>query len=79
MYPNQTIIQKWLCNVLTLYNYVTAFYSVVVVNCVQPVNWASCVAVWDWVPPYIEDFKVFVSEKPYEWESKYLLNFDKNL
>lgn len=73
------IILKWLRDVLTFYNYVTAFYSVVLVSCVQPANWSSCVAVWDWVPPYIDDLKGFMSEKPYESESKYLLNFDKNL
>jgi hypothetical protein len=73
------IILKWLHDVLTFYNYVTTFYSVVLVSCVQPVNWASCVAVWDWVPPYIHDLKVFMSEKPYQSEHMYLLNFDKNL
>ncbi len=51
------IILKWLHDVLTFYNYVTTFYSVVLVSCVQPVNWSSCVAVWDWVPPYVDDFK----------------------
>jgi hypothetical protein len=76
---NLTIIQRWSCNVLTIYNYVTAFYSVVLVSCVQPVNWRSCSAVGSWFPPYIEDFKVFVSEKPYYQEHMYLLNFDKNL
>jgi hypothetical protein len=79
MYLNLTIIQKWLCDVLTIYNYVTAFYSVVLVSCVQPVNWRSCAAVGSWFPPYIEDFRVFVSEKPYYQEQMYLLNFDKNL
>ena len=64
---------------LTLYNYVTAFYSVVLVSCVQPVNWASCVAVHQWFPPYVTDLERFIRTKPYKLEQNYLSNFDKNL
>ena len=39
----------------TLVNYLTAFWSVVVVNCVQPVNWEYCKNVDDWLIPGIKE------------------------
>ena len=64
---------------LTIWNYLSAFYTVVMVNCINPSNWSYCVNVHKWVPPYFGDLKRFYCEQPYEAESKYLLNFDKNL
>lgn len=57
---------------LTYISYVKAFFSVVVFNCIQPVNWSSCAPVHVWVPPYINDFMVFVSQEPYQSEADYL-------
>jgi hypothetical protein len=36
---------------LTITNYFTAFWTVVVMNCVHPVNWQSCLPVHEWLIP----------------------------
>lgn len=38
---------------LSIVNHVTAFWSVVVMNCVQPVNWQYCLPVHEWLVPEI--------------------------
>tara|TARA_B100000085_G_C18278439_1_gene405185 strand:+ start:89 stop:289 length:201 start_codon:yes stop_codon:yes gene_type:complete len=38
---------------LTVYNYVTAFWSVVVMNCIQPVNWQYCYRIDEWLIPEV--------------------------
>jgi len=35
----------------SIINYTTAFWSVVVMNCVQPVNWQYCLPVHEWLVP----------------------------
>ena len=35
----------------TIINYVTGFWSVVVMNCIQPVNWQYCLPVHEWLLP----------------------------
>jgi len=35
----------------TILNYATAFWSVVVMNCIQPVNWEYCLPVHEWLLP----------------------------
>lgn len=49
-------------------SYLTAFFSVVVVNCVQMVNWDSCFPVDVWLMPYVEDYRRFREVEPYEGE-----------
>ena len=66
-------------NMLTFYNYVTAFFSVVVVNCAQPVNWQYCLPVHQWLPPYVQDARDFIENEPYYTEKEYLLKINKNL
>ena len=66
-------------NMLTFYNYVTAFFSVVVVNCAQPDNWQYCLPVHQWLPPYVQDARDFIENEPYYTEKEYLLKIDKNL
>ena len=39
----------------TFVNYVTAFWTVVVMNCIQPVNWEYCLPVHEWLLPDIID------------------------
>ena len=39
----------------TLVNYITAFWTVVVMNCIQPVNWEYCLPVHEWLLPEIID------------------------
>ena len=36
---------------LTIFNHVTAFWSVEVMNCVQPANWQYCYRVDEWLLP----------------------------
>ena len=64
---------------LTIWNHVSAFASVILLNCFTSANWSHCVEVDKWFPPYIEDVKQVWCQKPYESEQKYLSNFDKNL
>ena len=35
----------------SIINYTTAFWSVVVMNCIQPVNWQYCLPVHEWMLP----------------------------
>ena len=37
----------------SIINYATAFWSVVVMNCIQPVNWEACMPVHEWLLPEI--------------------------
>ena len=36
---------------LTLTNHLSAFWTVVVMNCIQPVNWEYCLPVHEWLLP----------------------------
>ena len=36
---------------LTIINYVSAFWTVVVMNCIQPANWQYCLPVHEWLLP----------------------------
>ena len=36
---------------LTVANHVTAFWTVVVMNCIQPANWQYCLPVHEWLLP----------------------------
>ena len=36
---------------LTITNHLSAFWTVVVMNCIQPVNWQYCLPVHEWLIP----------------------------
>ncbi len=36
---------------LTITNHLAAFWSVVVMNCIQPANWEYCLPVHEWLLP----------------------------
>ena len=36
---------------LSIANHLTAFWTVVVMNCIQPVNWEYCLPVHEWFIP----------------------------
>jgi hypothetical protein len=36
---------------LTIINHVSAFWTVVVMNCIQPANWQYCLPVHEWLLP----------------------------
>lgn len=48
--------------------YLLTFINVVVIGCLQPVNWDSCAAIDKWLPPYIDDYKTFKTVPPYSNE-----------
>jgi len=58
----------------TIINYVAAFWSVVVMNCIQPVNWKACAPVHEWLLPELEyAWKLKTGEiVPYQKERNYL-------
>ena len=60
---------------LTIWNHVSAFTSVILLNCFTPVNWSHCLAVNQWFPPYIDDLKQVYCDKPYESERRSLDKF----
>ena len=35
----------------TILNHATAFWTVVVMNCIQPANWQYCLPVHEWLVP----------------------------
>ena len=59
---------------LTIINYLTAFWSVVIMNCIQPVNWKYCYRVDQWlVPELVQGYKLWSGqEQPYQIEKDYL-------
>ena len=64
----------------TFVNYVTAFWSVVVMNCIQPVNWEYCKNLNEWLIPGIRE-GVEILFKPstiYQNERDYLHNINKD-
>lgn len=59
---------------ISVFNYLTAFWSVVIMNCIHPVNWQYCYRVDQWlVPDVIEGYKLYTGEVvPYQNEKDYL-------
>ena len=39
----------------TILNYLISFWTVVVMNCIQPVNWKYCYRVDQWLVPDIQE------------------------
>tara|TARA_X000000368_G_C22758796_1_gene591747 strand:+ start:298 stop:495 length:198 start_codon:yes stop_codon:yes gene_type:complete len=58
----------------TILNYAASFWSVVVMNCIQPVNWEACLPVHEWLLPELEYAWKLKTGKisPYQTEKKYL-------
>tara|TARA_B100000900_G_C20134011_1_gene535196 strand:- start:151 stop:357 length:207 start_codon:yes stop_codon:yes gene_type:complete len=65
---------------ITLINYLTAFWSVVVMNCIQPVNWQYCLPVHKWfVPEFVEGIKIYLDPSSlYSNERQALENINKD-
>ena len=61
---------------LTMINYLTSFWSVVVMNCIQPPNWKYCYRVDEWlVPELVYGWKLKTGEiQIYQNEKEYLKN-----
>ena len=62
----------------TFINYATAFWSVVVMNCIQPVNWQYCYRVDQWLLPEVMIGIQYYLDKDmnflYNTEREYLKN-----
>ena len=65
----------------TVINYLTAFWSVVIMNCIQPVNWQYCYRVDQWLIPELhEGWKIYTGETvPYQTEKDYLKGLQLSL
>ena len=58
----------------TLVIHLVAFWNVVVMNCIQPVNWKYCYRVDQWlIPEVVQGYKLWTGEEQiYQNERKYL-------
>ena len=61
---------------LTIVNYLAAFWSVVVVNCIKPVNWEYCLPIHEWLIPEIhQGIEIYLDKRMdflYKSEREYL-------
>jgi hypothetical protein len=59
---------------LTIVNHISAFWTVVVMNCIQPVNWEACLPVHEWlIPGIIEGVEIYLNPSSiYESEREVL-------
>lgn len=57
------------------WGYISAFWTTVVVNCAQPVNWEACLPVQDWLFPAIGDLIQLKTEGIYASEKRALEQF----
>lgn len=58
----------------TLIIHLVAFWNVVVMNCIQPVNWKYCYRVDEWlIPDLVQGYKLWTGEEQiYQNEKEYL-------
>jgi hypothetical protein len=61
---------------LTIANHLSAFWTVVVMNCIQPANWQYCLPVNEWlVPELIQGIEIYFDKANnllYKFERDYL-------
>jgi len=60
------------------WGYITAFWTTVVMNCVQPVNWEACLPIQNWLFPAVHDYIRFRTEEPYASERRALRLIQRN-
>ena len=58
----------------TILNYLISFWTVVVMNCIQPVNWKYCYRVDQWLLPEVKQgYELWTGQThPYQSEKDYL-------
>ena len=63
----------------TFVSYLSAFWTVVVMNCIQPVNWKHCYRVDQWlVPGVVEGIEILNDPSIiYKTEREYLKRLDR--
>jgi len=59
----------------SIINYAAAFWSVVVMNCIQPVNWEACLPVHEWLLPEVMIGIEYFLDK----DMKFLYNDEREL
>jgi len=61
---------------LSIWIHLKAFFMVVVLNCVQPINWKYCIRVDQWlIPDLIHAWELKTGKYvPYQNEKEYLQN-----
>tara|TARA_B100002019_G_scaffold211851_1_gene184636 strand:+ start:119 stop:316 length:198 start_codon:yes stop_codon:yes gene_type:complete len=61
---------------LTITNHLTAFWTVVVMNCIQPANWQYCYRIDEWLlPDLYQGAQIYLDKKMdflYKSEREYL-------
>ena len=61
---------------LTITNYLTSFWTVVVMNCIQPANWQYCYRIDEWLLPDLrQGIEIYLDRNLdflYKEERKYL-------
>ena len=62
----------------TIINHLSAFFSVVVMNCIQPVNWQACLPIHEWLlPDLYQGAQIYLDKRMdflYKSEQEYLNN-----
>ena len=63
----------------TVVSYLSAFWTVVVMNCVQPVNWKYCYRVDQWLVPGVMEVVEILNDPSiiYKTEKEYLKRLDR--
>ena len=63
----------------TFVSYLSAFWTVVVMNCVQPVNWKYCYRVDQWLVPGVMEGVEILNDSSiiYKTEKEYLKRLDR--
>jgi hypothetical protein len=63
---------------LTITNHLTAFWTVVVMNCIQPANWQYCYRIDEWLlPDLYQGAQIYLDKRMdflYKSEREYLKN-----
>ena len=69
-----TSVGSYLIMTSQIVNYIAAFWSVTVINCIQPVNWEYCYRVDQWlVPDLIYAWELKTGKvTPYQAEKEYI-------
>ncbi len=59
-------------DVYWIFAFLKAFFTTVVVNCAQPVNWEHCFPVTPWLVPWVHDAIHMAEDGVYHQERKAL-------
>jgi hypothetical protein len=60
----------------SVWAFLAAFWTTVVVQCAKPVNWDQCSQVNDWLVPWVRDVSEMYQKGAYHTEKKILKQAD---